>query len=231
MVVAKRRWMMGRVPKAAVFVDVENQACFSPRALLQLLAHLDTVERHAFADWRNHRLARIGQQLDGCDFQLHHTPSGETLGMEKDKADEYMDRAARALLERRRDIEVVVLVSGDHYFVDLIHELHDRGVRVIVAASPMSVSKELCSVAYHYLPLGEVASWIKALDDLERFDSILTFRAVLQKSSLSLQALQWLMKAGLVDERPHQTVNGSIQGIGLNRHAHPVRVVLGGLIA
>jgi hypothetical protein len=216
-----------RVAKAAVFVDAENQTSFSSDTLLRALAHLDLVEKHAFADWRDRRLERNGNELHGQGFQLHHVPSGKTVGEEKNKADQCMARYIRTFLRRRPDIKVVVLVTGDHYFTGIVRELQQQNIRVIIGASPMSVSKNLCLAADQYLPLGELASWIKTLDNLERHNRCLTSSGTLAVSGLSPNTLQWLQKVGVVGKGP-QGAGESPAEISLNRKAHAVRMVLNG---
>lgn len=214
--------------KAAVFVDAENQTHLSYDNLMQDLAYLQLVEKHAFADWRDQRLEGIADELHRHKFDLHHIPSGETVGAEKDKSDRQMANHIKCVLSRRHDIGVVVLITGDHYFSQIAQDLRQKGIQVIVVASPMSVSKKLCSVAQQYLPIGEMASWIKALDDLERRNRCLIDSRALRKSGIPSHALRWLVDKGLVDQRYQENASESMRGFSLNRRAHPVRMVLKG---
>jgi len=211
--------------KAAVFVDAENQTELDIANLLQSLAPLEVVEKHAYADWRNCRLTFNAQALDQHGFKLHHVPSGEVLGAQKDKADQYMARAVRALLRQHPEIKVVILVTGDHYFTSLVRELQRWGKQVYIAATPMSMSKELYAAAQNYIPLGRMAAWIRQLNKLEKRSRYLTFKYTVQKSKLSPDALQRLINCGVLQK--HRDSGGSFREIlVLNRQAHAVRVVL-----
>ena len=212
--------------KAAIFVDAENQTDFSAVALLQNLLHLNIIEGIAFADWRDFRLEPNAQELENLGFQLRHVYSGNRLGEQKDKSDQMLAHAVRSWVQRHPETEVVVLVSGDHYFADLVRELQHEGKRVTIAASPMSVSKELRECADHYIPLGQVASWIKTLNTLERQNRYLTFTFTIRKSDLSPDNLRWLIKCGVVQKK--QEINDGIPGkLFLNHQSHAVQMVLG----
>jgi len=52
-------------------------------------------------------------------------------------------------------LDVVVLVSGDGDFIDLVHALRARGVRVEVYAFERSVGRELREAADLFVPIGE----------------------------------------------------------------------------
>ncbi len=213
--------------KAAVFVDAENQTDFSVVALLQALAHLNIVERHAYADWRNFHLTANSQELDAHAFQLHHVYSGERLGMQKNKTDLVMAGAVRNLVRRHPEIEVVVLVTGDHFFADLVWELQRWGKQVYIAASPMSISKELRKVAPRYIPLGQMAAWIQTLDTLEQQNPYLTFCFTIRKSKILPADLLRLIRCGVVQKECHRTDTGIREQLFLNRRSHAVRMVLG----
>ena len=212
--------------KAAIFVDAENQTERVVIALLQSLAHLNIVECHAFADWRNPRLTLIRQELERYGFQSHAVYSGERPGEQKDQADQAMACAVRALLWRRPEVEVIVLVTGDHYFVSLVKELQRRGKTVYVAASPMSVAQELYALAQQYLPLGQLAGWIRDLDVLEQRSRRLTLHFATQRSSISAENLERLIKCGILQKKQCPTRNGFEERIFLNRQARQVQMVL-----
>ncbi|MFP4057388.1 MAG: NYN domain-containing protein [Candidatus Brocadiia bacterium] len=52
-------------------------------------------------------------------------------------------------------LDVVALVSGDGDFVDLVHALRARGVRVEVYAFERSTGRELREAADEFIPIGE----------------------------------------------------------------------------
>ncbi len=150
----------GSRPKAAIFVDVENQTDLRVSELMGRLWKYDIVERQAYADWRNRRLDGMAEQLARADFQLHHARSGRYIGARKDTADGYMVCGIRRVVARRPEISVIVIVSGDGYFIRIIRELQEQGKVVIVAADPDRANHGLRSKASRYLPLGEAGSWV-----------------------------------------------------------------------
>ena len=150
----------GSRPKAAIFVEVENQTDLRVSELMQRLWEYDIVERQAYADWRNRRLDGLAKQLVDADFQLYHARSGRYIGARKDTADGYMVRGIERVIAPRPEISVIVIVSGDGYFTPITRELRQQGKAVIVAADPNRANHGLRSQASRYLPLGEAGSWV-----------------------------------------------------------------------
>jgi hypothetical protein len=148
-------------PKAAVFVDVENQSDLCVSELMRYLKHYNTVERHAYADWRNWGLDGLAKQLTNANFQLYHARSGNHLGEHKDTADGHMVQGTMRVFDRRPEIDVFIIVSGDGYFVEVMHDLQLRGKEVVVAANPERLHQGLRCQASRYLPLGEAGGWLE----------------------------------------------------------------------
>lgn len=64
-------------------------------------------------------------------------------------------------------VDVVVLVSGDGDFLDLVHGLHARGVRVELFAFERSVGRELREAADEFFAIGEELIFREAGDERE----------------------------------------------------------------
>ncbi len=213
--------------KAAMFIDAENHADLHVSALLQRLGRFDIVEQHAYADWRNWRLDRLAERLERAGFEMHHTRSGPRCGAQKNKADGQMGRDIVRVVSRRPEIEVVIIVSGDVFFTRIAHQLRQQGQRVIVAADPLRASRELCRAADEYLPLGDLAHWIRGLDHLERTSKYLTFRFAVQKLQAEPSGLARLIRNGLViQEEVRRPQRGTRREIRLNRRIPAVQIIL-----
>lgn len=218
---------MGQQATAAVFVDAENQRDLDTWRLARYLACYDTVEKHAFADWRNPRLDPIARKLEQQGFELHYARSGERLGAIKNTADGTMARGVRRVRDLRPDIPVFVLVSGDSFFVGLAAELKNYGKWVTVVADPLRTSNELIATADEYLPVGKTARSIEMLYRLEKTSPYLTFqfameRLGMQNSDLKRMIERQYLFEGFVSRSPH----GSRHEIWLNRRSSVVQSVL-----
>lgn len=214
--------------KAAVFIDAENQSDLNPDTLMQLLSQLDVVERHVYADWRNHRLDHLVEELHDLGFELHYTWSGPKLGDRKNEADQQMAKGIQCVVERNPYIETIVIISGDHFFTRTVQRLRQSGKYVIVAATPRRVSKTLCNTADRYLPLGKVARWIQSLDQTENTSPYMTFRFAAQKSGVRPSNLERLIRQGIViQERRTNPQWGEKREVYLNRDAYAVQATLG----
>jgi len=208
-------------------VDAENHADLHVSALMQRMGRFDVVERHAHADWRYQRLDRLAEQLEHSGFEMHHTWSGHRCGAQKNKADGQMGRDIVRVVSRRPEIETVIIVSGDAFFTHVVQQLGRQGKRVIVAADPLRASKELCSIADEYLPLGDLPRWIQGLDRLERTNGYLTFRFAVQKLKMGTSDLAELIRKGLViQEEVWRPLRGDRREIRLNRRISTVQTVL-----
>jgi signal recognition particle subunit SEC65 len=214
-------------PKAAVFHDAENHADLCPSSVMSYLDPYDVVERHAYADWRNPCLSSLAERLREADFDMHHASSGRHPGAWKNTADGYMAVGIRRVLDRRSEITVIVIISGDEYFADIARELRQLGKEVIVASDPRRTSKALLRVASRYLPLGDWAHCIWTLHRLEETSDYVTFRYAVQRRALVPSDLAQLIRQGLViQEVVNRPQRGVRREIRLNRRAHPVRAVL-----
>ncbi|MDY6877550.1 MAG: NYN domain-containing protein [Chloroflexota bacterium] len=222
---------MRSLAKAAMFVDAENHADLHVSALLQRLSQFDIVERHAYADWRNRCLDRLAEQLEHTGFAMHHTWSGHSCGAQKNKADGQMERDIVQVVSRCPEIETVVIVSGDAFFIRVAYQLRQQGRRVIVAADPLRASKALRSAADEYLPVGELERWIQGLVRLEQASRYLTFRFVVQQLEAEPSGLARLIRKGLVvQEKVWRPQRGTRPEIRLNRQAPVVQAVLNTII-
>jgi len=214
--------------RAAVFIDAENQPDLNLDTLMQLLSQLNVVERHVYADWRNHRLDHLVEKLHNLDFELHYTWSGLKLGDRKNEADYQMAKGIRRVVERDPHIETIVIISGDHFFTRTIQKLRQSGKYVIVAATPRRVSKTLCNAADRYLPLGKVARWIQLLNQVENTSRYMTFCFAVQESGVRPPDLKTLIQQGIViQERRTNPQWGERREIYLNREAYAVQATLG----
>ena len=215
------------LPKAAAFLDAENQPDADIACLLTHCPWLDIVERHAYADWRNPGLTARADALKRAGFRIHQTWSGRRPGAHKNTADGYMARGIGETLCRRPDIPVVMMVSGDAYFVPLAGQLHQQGITVIVAADPLRASRPLLRAADQYLPLGHLAQQIIMLDRLERANRYLTFSFVPQRAPIRATELERMIHKGLViQEEVYRPGRGTRPEVRLNRQSYVVRTVL-----
>ncbi len=155
------RGRSGCLPRAAVFVDAENQADLDVRALLEELRlwGFRIVEKHAYADWRNRCLSHFLRVLSHAGFATHQAWSGYRPGARKNTADGHMERGIERVLSRRPNIDMVVIVSGDAFFAPVARRLRRQGKGVIVASAPRRTSRSLRSEATRYLPLGGARGW------------------------------------------------------------------------
>ncbi len=213
--------------KAAVFVDAENHPDLDVSALIKRLRQFDIVERHACADWRNRRLDRLAEQLEGADFEMYHTWSGHRPGVYKNKADSHMARNISQVLAGRPEIQVIIIVSGDEFFTHVARKLRQQGKRIIVAADPLRASKTLRNTANEYLAVGKLARWIQWLDHLERANRYLTFRFVVRKLGIESTSLAKLIRRGQVIQKEVKCPQrGTRREIYLNRQSLVVQTVL-----
>lgn len=216
-----------QLAKAGVFVDAENHPDLQVSVLMKLLGAYGVVEQHAYADWRNRRLGSLTCSLAREGFEMHHVWSGYRLGTRKNTADGYMARHIMQVLTRCPEIDTVIIVSGDAFFVNLAHHLRREARRVIVAADPFRVSRELCDVADEYLPLGRLARWIRRLDRLERSSKYLTFCFVAQKLKIGPSDLAEMIDRGLIIQKQvWRPQRGNRRELCLNRHACAVQTAL-----
>lgn len=214
--------------KAMVFVDAENHPDLDVTFLMRRLSKFDVVERHAYADWRNRCLDRLAERLEREGFDMHHTWSGHRPGAQKDKADGCMRQDIVRLLARRPEVDVVVLVSGDTFFTDIVLWLQERGKRVIVASAPLRTNKELPNLADGYLLLGKLERSIQKLHDLERVSGYVTFGFAVQKLGIAPSDLAELIRRNVVIQREvSRSGRGTRPEICLNRRDYAVQAVLG----
>lgn len=214
--------------QAAVFIDAENHPDLDVSALMQQLKFLNVVEQRAYADWRRRRLDRVAEQLSAAGFEMHYTRSGHHPGDQKDTADGFMERDILRVLSSHSEITVVVIVSGDKFFSRLVYLLRQQGRQVIVAADPHRIGKALYRAADRYLPLGNLAQRIRALDRLERSNRYLTFSFTVQRLGIEKQDLARLLGEGLLIQKVvSRPGRGDRPEISLNRQALIVRAILG----
>ncbi len=86
--------------------------------------------------------------------------------------------------------------------------------------------KPLYALAQQYLPLGQLAGWIRDLDVLEQRSRRLTLHFATQRSSISAENLERLIKCGILQKKQCPTRNGFEERIFLNRQARQVQMVL-----
>lgn len=211
--------------KAAILIDAENQTDVDLEELMELLGDRYQVEeKHAYADWRDCRLANLARTLKRHGFKMHKAPSGYRPGVLKNTADGYMARSAARICSRRRDLEAVVLVTGDAFFCGLVRNLKHQGIRVVVAAESRRASKKLLRAADEYLPLGGWVQTLRDLDDLERNNKYVTFSFATQELGLPGHKLAHLIERDYLNQglvlRPRR---GSRPEIWLNRDSEVVR--------
>ena len=213
--------------KAAVFIDAENHDDLSVSTLMNTLDRYDVVEQHAYADWRTRRLARLAWQLKRFGFEMHHAFSGRSPGAEKDEADGCMARGITRVLGLRHDVAVVVIVTGDAFFTQVVHQLQRSGKRVTVVANPFRTSRELYAVADEYFPIGRWGRALSDLDQLERDHRYLTFSFVTGHSKIGSSVLGEMIRQNLViQQNVHRPERGIRPELRLNRKAPIVEMVL-----
>lgn len=216
-----------RRPQALLAIDAENQTDLDIWALMEQLSDMDIVERHAYADPRNPYLRALLPRLKRAGFQIHNVWSGRRLGALKNTADGHMARGICAILFDHPDIEIVVIVSGDKFFVVIAKELKEEGKQVIVAANPCNVSKELLAVAHRYIRLGKLAQQIGRLALLEQENWYLTFGFALQQMDVTADELGELVNRGLlIQETVWRPRRGFRPEIRLNHQAYVVQAAL-----
>lgn len=214
--------------RAAMFVDAENHADLQISLLLRKLDRLHVVEMHAHADWRNRSLDRLAEGLARWGFELHHTVSGRFPGARKDVADSHMARTVWEIVVAHPEIDVVVIVSGDEFFIDTVRKLKELNKRVILASDPCRVNKELWYLADEYLPLGEIGHWLQALHRLEQSSEYLTFRFAVRQLNICPSELSDLIhKQWVIQESVRRPGRGIRPEIRLNRQAYVVQTTLG----
>lgn len=215
-----------RPPKAVVSIDAENQTGLDIERLLRQLLELDIVERRAYADWRNPCLHRLQRDLERAGFTTEQTCSDHRPRARKNTADGYMERGIRDMLRRCPDIEVVVIVSGDAYFVPIACQLRRQGITVIVAADPGHVSLDLLRVADRYLPLGRLVQPIVKLASLEQGNRYLTFSHAVQAGIKPADLAKMIHKRLVIQENVWRSHRGVRPEIRINRQAYTARIVL-----
>lgn len=113
------------------------------RKLIRALAYVvqtPDIDQTHFLDM----LVRTGYEIRSK--QLRVRPDGSSKG------DWDMGIAIDTIAMADR-LDVIVLVSGDGDFVDLVNMLKGRGVRVEVASFPKSTASELISAANQYMAI------------------------------------------------------------------------------
>ena len=214
-------------PRAAIFVDAENQSDLWLADLMRQFAAFDCVVRRAYADWRDQRLDPLAEQLDEQGFQMVYARSGPEVGAKKNTADGHMARDARRVLAWWAEIAVVLIVSGDGFFVELVQELQRKGKYVVVAADPLRAYQELVAVADEFLPLGKVPLWIRGLDRLERSRDYVTFSYATRLLGMDSRFLTQLINRKLVIQQPIEVPRrGWRPCLTLNREALLVQAAL-----
>ena len=149
--------------RIGVFVDVQNMfysAKFQYRAKLNFSKLLETVVNdrrlvRAFAyivqsadiDQTNfiNMLEQTGYEVKSKDLRLR--PDGSAKG------DWDMGIAIDAISMSNR-VDVIVIVSGDGDFVDLVNMLKAQGIRVEVYSFPNSTAEELIQAATKFNAIG-----------------------------------------------------------------------------
>lgn len=210
--------------KAAIFVDAENQTDLCVSALMRQFARLDVGVRRAYADWRNAGLDSLAAQLEAEGFDMHHVTSGPRVGEKKDIADGALARGIRQVIANQAGIEVVIIVSGDAFFIPLVSWLQRKRKQVIVAADPYRACRQLCLAADCYLDLRAWAPWVQELDRLERTSKYLTFRYVVRRLSIQSSLLGEMIDRKLVlQDAPRPQ---AVRTLRLNRQAPVVKLLL-----
>jgi uncharacterized LabA/DUF88 family protein len=153
---------LSKYQKIGVFVDVQNmfysakhqyqarlnftrllETAVKGRRLIRAIAYIvqtKGIDQAKFIDM----LVRTGYEIKSKELKvrLDGTAKGDwDMGIAIDSI---------SLLER---IDVMVLVSGDGDFVDLVNMLKGRGVRVEVMSFPKSTADELKEAATEYYPI------------------------------------------------------------------------------
>ena len=213
--------------QALVAVDAENQSDLDVDDLLQRLSGYEIVEKHAFADWRNPSTEPVSRQLEPADFEMHHVRSGCRPGTRKNTADGHMARIVSKVLRYRPSIPVVVLVTGDIYFVRLARRLRRQGKVVIAVADPLRMSTDLAEAVDQYIPIGKIARSLKALHWLQCSSEYITFNYAVTKLGLRRAELSSLIKKDYVlQDYTEQPGRGIKREIWLNPQSWVVRSVL-----
>lgn len=150
--------------RVGVFVDVQNlfysakyqfhakvdfsklmDLCVNGRQLVRALAYVvqtPDIDQSSFLNI----LDQIGFEIRAKDLRLR--PDGTAKG------DWDMGMAIDSIAMADR-LDVIVLVSGDGDFVDLVNMLKSRGVIVEVLSFPNNTAEDLKDAATLYMPLGK----------------------------------------------------------------------------
>jgi uncharacterized LabA/DUF88 family protein len=150
--------------RVGVFVDVQNlfysakyqfhakvdfsklmDMCVNGRQLVRALAYVvqtPDIDQTSFLNI----LDQIGFEIKSKDLRMR--PDGTAKG------DWDMGMAIDSISMAER-LDVIVLVSGDGDFVDLVNMLKSRGVIVEVLSFPNNTAEDLKDAAIHYIPLGK----------------------------------------------------------------------------
>ena len=148
--------------RVGVFVDVQNLfysakyqysakvdfsklmgMCVKDRQLVRAIAYIvqtPDIDQSSFLNI----LEQIGFEIKSKDLRLR--PDGTAKG------DWDMGIAIDSVAMAER-LDVIVLVSGDGDFVDLVHMLKSRGVIVEVLSFPSNTAEDLKAAATVYTPL------------------------------------------------------------------------------
>ena len=113
------------------------------RQLIRAIAYVvqtKEIDQSSFLDMLNH----TGYEVRSKDLKVRADGSS--------KGDWDMGIAVDAIALSDR-LDVVVLVSGDGDYVDLVNMLKGRGVRVEVCSFPKSTAEELIKSAHEYFPI------------------------------------------------------------------------------
>ncbi|MEW5945276.1 MAG: NYN domain-containing protein [bacterium] len=149
--------------RVGVFVDVQNlfysakhqygskvdfskllDLCVDERQLIRAVAYIvqtPDIDQSSFINILN----MIGFEIKSKDLKLR--PDGTAKG------DWDMGIAIDTIAMADR-LDVIILVSGDGDFVELVHMLKAKGVVTEVVSFPSNTSEELKRAATRYIPLG-----------------------------------------------------------------------------
>jgi uncharacterized LabA/DUF88 family protein len=169
--------------RIAIFVDVQNlfysakyqyhskvdfsklmKYCVQDRQLIRAIAYIvqsPDIDQSGFLNI----LENIGFEIKSKDLRLR--PDGTAKG------DWDMGIAIDSIAIAER-VDVIVLISGDGDFVDLVNMLKSRGLVVEVMSFPNNTSEDLKRAATYYMPLDRnvlISSTRTAATDTSRTNS------------------------------------------------------------
>jgi|GEM_PF-4014892 len=199
-----------KLEKVSTFIDLDNVVDVDLEVLLKAARSRGRIVlANAYANFKRYEDCLI-QKLFAEGIKLIHVPHLNNGG--KSCVDEVMATDIADLPHIRREVDTVIIATGDGHFLPAVHALHRHGKKVVLASSPDSTNALLREAVDEFVPIPRISvekrELVERIKELDHRSLYLTKTYIIEnlagedsfrKCAMAKQ-LKMLVKEGVLEE-------------------------------